>query len=178
MGLIKKKKCKNCRRLFPPDHRNKTRQRYCNRPACKKASKAASQKKWSSKSENRDHFCGPVNVQRVQDWRKANQGYWKRNRSKPVNALQDPLEPQQLENRNNNGHFANIALQDSLTVQPAVIIGLIAQITGSTLQDNIAETFLRMQQLGQDVLSLESNNNGGKYDCKVCDITEPGAQSP
>jgi hypothetical protein len=178
MGLIKKKKCKNCRRLFLPDHRNKNRQKYCNRPECKKASKAASQKKWSSKPENINHFSGPLNVQRVQQWRKVNPGYWKRNRSKPKNALQDPLEPQPDENISNSSHFANIALQDSLAVQPAVIIGLIAQITGSALQENIAETLLRMQQLGQDVLSYEPNSNGGKYDCKACNITEPGAQSP
>jgi hypothetical protein len=178
MGLIKKKRCRNCRRIFIPDYRNRDRQKYCDKPECKKASKTTSQKKWLSKPDNIDYFHGPENVQRVQEWRKANPGYWKRNHSKPSNALQEPLELQPTENNNNNSSFANIALQDSLVVQPAVIIGLIAQITGSVLQDNIAETLQRMQQLGQDVLSLEPNNSGGKYDCKVCNSTEPGAQSP
>ncbi len=178
MGRIKRKKCKNCGRLFPPDHRNKGRQKYCDKPECKKASKAASQKTWLNKTENKNYFRGPAHVQRVQEWRKSNPGYWRQNRSNLKIALQDPLEPQPIENKSNNSHFANIALQDSLAVQPAVIIGLIAQITGSTLQDNIAETLQRMQQLGQDVLSCKPNNNGGKYDSKVCDIAESSAQSP
>ncbi len=178
MGLIKKRKCRNCGKLFMPDYRNRNRQKYCDKPECKKASKAASQEKWLRKPENKNYFRGPAHVQRVQEWREVNPGYSKRDRSKPKNMLQDPCEPQPSVNINNSSHFANIALQDFLTVQPTVIIGLIAQITGSTLQDNIAETLHRMQQLGQDVLSLEPNNNGGKYDCKVCNFTEPGAQSP
>ncbi len=178
MGLIKKKRCKNCGKLFIPDYRNRERQKYCNKPECKRASKAASQEKWLSKPENKNYFRGPEQVQRVQDWRQENPGYSKRNRPKSKNTLQDPLGTQIAENMNNNSHFANIALQDSLNVQPAVIIGLIAKITGSTLQDNIAETLLHMQQLGQDVLSCKPYNNGGKYDCKECTITEPGAQSP
>ena len=109
----------------------------------------------------------------------ANPGYWKRNRSNLEKPLQDSCEPQQTENKNNNSHFTNNALQDSLAVQHAVIIGIIAQITGSALQENIEETLRHMQQLGQDVLSCNPNSNGGNnYDCKVCHFTEPGAQSP
>jgi hypothetical protein len=179
MGLIKKIKCRNCSKLFIPDYRNRERQKYCNKPECKKASKAASQKKWLSKPENKDYFRGPEHVQRVQDWREAKSGYSKRNRSKSEKTLQDSLTPQYAENKRNNNHFTKFALQDSLNVQPAVIIGLIAQITGSTLQENIAETLLRMQQLGQDVLSCKPYNKGGKnYDFKVCNSAEPGAQSP
>ncbi len=178
MGLIKKKKCRNCRRLFMPDYRNRERQKYCNKPECKRDSKAASQEKWLSKPENKNYFRGAEHVQRVQDWRQANPGYSKRNRPKSKNTLQDSLKPQVVENKTNNNHFTNIALQDSLAVQPAVIIGLIAQITGSTLQDNIAETLLHMQQLGQDVLACKPYNKGGKYDCKECSITESGTQGP
>ena len=178
MGLIKKKRCKNCRGLFSPDHRNRSRQKYCRKPACRQASKTASQKKWLSKPENQNHFQGHVNVHRVQEWRKANPGYWRRNREKPDHALQEPLEPQQTENNKNNGHFANSALQDFLNLQPAVFIGLISQITGSALQDDIEITLRHMQQLGQDVLSCQINPKGGNYDCKACHFTEPVAESP
>jgi hypothetical protein len=37
-----------------------------------------SQKRWLQKPENQDYFRGSQNVQRVQRWRKANPGYWRR----------------------------------------------------------------------------------------------------
>lgn len=178
MGLIKKKRCKHCKRLFFPDHRNRSRQKYCDRPECRQASKTASQKKWLSKPENQDHFRGHVNVERVREWRKANPGYWRRKRKKPDHALQEPLELQPAESNINNGHFTNTALQDFLTLQPAVFIGLISQITGSALQDDIETTLRHMQQLGQDVLSCQINPKGGNYDCKACHFTGPVAESP
>ena len=122
MGAIKKKKCRNCKCLFIPDHRNRNRQNYCGKPECRKASKKASQEKWLQKPENKDHFKGPVNVQRVRDWRERNPGYWKRNRKKETIALQDPLNEQPTDNNINNGHFTHVALQDLLNAQPAVII--------------------------------------------------------
>ena len=89
MGMIKKKKCRNCKYLFVPDPRNQNRQEYCDKTECLKASKAASQKKWLTKPENKDYFTGPDNVKRVQEWRKKNPDYWKRSK-KPV-ALQDDI---------------------------------------------------------------------------------------
>lgn len=77
MGMIKKR-CRNCRKLFIPDHRNRDRQKYCERAECSKASKAASQRKWLNKPENKDYFRGKLNVQRVQRWRKQNPEYWKK----------------------------------------------------------------------------------------------------
>ena len=38
-------------------------------------------------------------------------------------------------------------------MQPAVVIGLIAQFTGYALQDDIAMAARRMQQLGNDILN-------------------------
>ena len=51
------------------------RQLYCIKTSCRKASKVASQVKWLAKPENVDHWKGAENVQRVQEWRKANPGY-------------------------------------------------------------------------------------------------------
>jgi hypothetical protein len=154
--------------LFEPDPRNWNRQRYCAKPACRKASKALSQKKWQEKPENLDYFKGPDHVKRVQDWRRRNPGYWKRPSSKEV-ALQDPLNLQPAENNIKNHEselLSNSALQDLLTVQPTVIIGLIANFIGSALQDDIAETLQRMQQSGQDILYRQPRTKGGKSDCK------------
>ncbi len=179
MGPIKKKRCRNpnCRRLYRPDYRNRDRQKYCDRPACKKVSKTASQKKWRNKPENKNHFCGKENVQRVQEWRKVNPGYSKR-KAKSEKTLRDSCERQIAENKGNCSCFTKTALQDICEIQPTVIIGLIAQITGTTLQDYIAETLLRMQQLGKDVLSCEPNIKGGNiYDCKTCNNSQPCTKS-
>lgn len=164
MGKIKKKKCRNCKYLFVPDPRNQNRQEYCDKTECRKASKAASQKKWLTKPENKDYFTGPDNVKRVQEWRKKNPDYWKRSK-KPV-ALQDSLTVQPTENIRYNDQVGKSALQDLLERQPPVIIGLISNFIGSALQDDIALTLLRMQQSGLDILCLQPKTKGGKSDCK------------
>jgi hypothetical protein len=83
-----KKKCRYCKRLFLPDARNAKHQEFCRQPACRKASKSASQRKWLQKPQNRDYFRGPVNVQRVQQWRKAHPGYWRPKPKITAGALQ------------------------------------------------------------------------------------------
>ena len=115
MGMIKKKRCRNCRRLFIPDHRNRDRQKYCKTAICRKASKSASQEKWLNKPENNNYFRGALNVQRVQEWRRQNPGYWKPKDSNKAIALQEPLTPQTSENNKDNSDFTNNALQDLLT---------------------------------------------------------------
>jgi hypothetical protein len=140
------------------------------------ASKAASQKKWLMKPENKDHFRGPVNVQRVQEWRKQNPGYWKKSSNKKI-ALQDPLTAQHPGNNKDKYQFAAIALQDLLKIQQPVLIGLISNFIGSALQEDIAETLLRMQQSGQDILYCQPKEKGGKRDDQIPDLTQKGAQS-
>ena len=46
-----------------------------------------------------------------------------------------------------------LGLQDALRLQGPVLIGLIAHLSDSTLQDDIAQTSRRLLQLGQDILS-------------------------
>jgi hypothetical protein len=151
MSGITRIKCPHCHELFPPDARNATRQRYCSKPACQKQSKAESQRRWSQKEENRDYFRGAEHVLRVQRWRSAHPGYWRRAKRSPV-ALQDPLIEQVPVTNQNNAEPGTAALQDALIMQPAVMVGLIAQLTGYALQDDIARAARRMQQLGNDIL--------------------------
>jgi hypothetical protein len=162
MPWIKRKKCRHCHRLFIPDPRNKDRQNYCGQPECRKASHVDSQRRWLQKPENRDYFRGPEHVGRVQRWRAQHPGYW---RCKPRNrcdALQDPLIAQPVENNTDKVDFAQSALQDLLTSQPSVIIGLVAQLTGCALQDDIVMAVRRMQQFGDDI--LHPPNRGGCHD--------------
>jgi len=140
MTRIKRKKCYNCKDLFIPDPRNAKRQKYCHKPECREASKAASQKRWLAKPENQDYFRGPENVKRVQQWREANPGYW---RTKPKNQ-QD-------------------ALQDLLIAQPPVLLGLISNFTGNALQDDMVMTFQHLQKLGQDIVTNLTHSKGGHY---------------
>jgi hypothetical protein len=137
--------------LFTPDARNATRQRYCSKPVCRKQSKAVSQQRWLQKPENRNYFRGAEHVQRVQRWRAAHPGYWRRAQRSPV-ALQDSLITQVAVNAANCHPTPKDALQDLLILQPAVMVGLIAQLTGCALQDDIARAARRMQQLGNDIL--------------------------
>lgn len=174
MGKQKKKKCNNCKCLFIPDHRNCARQKYCKAPDCRKVSKAFSQLKWLQKPENKNYFKSPENTQRVQEWRKNNPGYWKRSVSKRQTALQDRLNSQVTENNEDNSNFASDALQDFLSVQPTVIIGLISNFIGSSLQDDIAKTLLLMQQSGQDILYCQPKAEGENHDCKNPYFTRAG----
>jgi hypothetical protein len=173
MRAVKRNKCRNCGELFVPDARNRGRQKYCFKPECRKASKAASQRQWLNKPENQDYFRCPDNVRRVQQWRKDNPGYRQRQKRNRTLVLQDSLNVQHVENTENN--YQN-ALQDVLIMQPSVLIGLIANFTGIALQDDMVETLLRLRQLGRDILN-RSPDKGGKYDCQNPDFTKAGAQS-
>ena len=89
MKPYRKRKCLHCRELFRPDPRNLRHQRYCSKLACRQASKAASQRRWLGKAQNRNYFRGAINGQRVRAWRAAHPGYWKRTGPQSGIALQD-----------------------------------------------------------------------------------------
>jgi hypothetical protein len=147
--------------LFLPDRRNRGRQQYCRKTGCRKAGKAASQKRWLSKPENQNYFRGSDSVQRVQRWRQGHPGYWRRKQRPAGNTLQDPLPAQPTENYVDIIKSPKSALQDLLIEQPFVLIGLIANFTGTALQDDIAMTVDRLQQLGRDIVSTPTT--GGRH---------------
>lgn len=165
MARSRRRKCKHCRKLFTPDHRNRSKQRFCSRPECRIASKAASQKKWLKKAENKTYHCGPDNVHRVQQWRKNNPGYWKKQKIKSE-PLQDHLSDNSEEKHEDKPKLTKTPLQDLLTHYPTVIVGLLAHFSGSPLQDDIVETGLRLQQLGRDILTEPLTKDGGHHDSR------------
>jgi hypothetical protein len=57
------------------------------------------------------------------------------------------------ENNDDRCDLIEHALQDALMIQPAVFIGLISKLTGYALQEDIARTTRRLQQLGNDILN-------------------------
>lgn len=147
-----KRKCLCCNDFFVPDPRNHRHQHYCFKPTCRHASKMASQRRWLSSSKGSGYFGDPLHVARVQDWRKAHPGYSKRDSSRHPQPLQDFIPVQGIENTAVNDILIQNALQDISFLQPALFIGLIASLTGSTLQDDIAQTTRRFIDSGRDIL--------------------------
>jgi len=155
MGCGDRRKCKCCVKLFRPDPRNRRHQCYCSAPACRAASKAASQARWLAKPENQSYFHGPVNVARVRAWRSRHPGYWRKGRGVGI-ALQDVSMAQPLGPPIETANLVRSPLQEVLTAQPAVLIGLIAHIVGTPLQDDIVRTTDRLLRLGQDILATSA----------------------
>jgi hypothetical protein len=151
--------CLFCGTFFRADPRNAKHQKYCSEPGCRNASKAASRRAWLAKAENQDYFRGPENGARVQLWRAAHPGYWRRpggQRGKAQEvplALQDLCLTQAVEIAEDSQSVPQPALQDLWRDQPPVLIGFIAQFTGSTLQDDIVRSTRRLVELGQDILA-------------------------
>ena len=149
-------KCLRCAEFFVPDARNRARQRYCVKPDCRAASKAASQRAWRQKPENAEYFRGCDNVARVQAWRQAHPGYWRRKGPKGSLALQEISNPQPADNPPPTAQDDGVALQDLLRAQSPVLVGLIAQLTGSALQEDIAAMTRRLHSRGRAVLGLDA----------------------
>jgi hypothetical protein len=84
-----RRKCQHCKEFYLPDRRNLHHQRYCSEVACRRQSKAESQRRWAQKPDNQNYFSGPQNSQRVKEWRKRNPGYWRKKSPPPQEPLQD-----------------------------------------------------------------------------------------
>jgi len=148
-------KCRHCGEFFQPDARNRGRQHHCRKVPCRKARKAASQRAWLQKDGNEDYFRGAANVARVRAWRQANPGYAKRGRRRRGEALQDALSVQAAGTPTPAKQDATVALQDLLNAQPPVVVGLVAHLTGMTLQDDIAAMMRTLHSRGRAVLGID-----------------------
>ena len=148
-----KRKCLHCAEFYLPDRRNLHQQRYCSKAACRKQSKAESQRRWLEKPENENHFRGPENSQRVTEWRIRNPGYWRKRKLAAKRPLQDLCSSQVAYNEEVVEKASRRALQDLLLTEAAVIVGLISTMTGDALQDDIATTVRALRRRGQDILS-------------------------
>ena len=153
--------CLHCSRLFVPDYRHRRDQFYCGKPACKRARQAASLRRWREHPENQDYWRGRWNVERVQEWRVKHPGYSKRGKRKQKEgrggALQNAMKSAQVtdDKRDNGGSAGACVTKRVLTelkTQDPVLVGLIAQLTGDTLQNAIHETTARLYERGQAVM--------------------------
>ena len=136
-----------------PNRRNWWHQKYCAKPECRKASKAQSQRRWLSKPENRDAFCGSANVERVRQWRAKNPGYWKRPAKAP-GTLQELVPAQVVDNKELTETTSPSPLQDFVATQDPLVLGLISHLVDSPLQEVVEQAALRLLQKGQTILNM------------------------
>jgi hypothetical protein len=124
MKCSARRKCQHCKEFYLPDRRNLHHRRYCAEPACRRQSKAESQRRWVQKPENQNYFSGSQNSQRVKEWRKRNPGYWRKKSPPPQEPLQDLCKTQAAEDEEVKRIEISDTLQDVLVMQPAVMVGL------------------------------------------------------
>jgi hypothetical protein len=84
--------------------------------------------------------------------------------ARPPHALQDDLASQAPQTQQLEAGLMPHALQEVFFMQPTVVVGLIAHLTGLTLQEDIAATARRLQQLGHDILHRLPSHLGGYQD--------------
>lgn len=149
-------KCRCCRKFFRPDYRNEHHQHYCPAAACRQASKVASQRRWRQTKFGRGYFRGEEEVRRVQEWRRAHPGYWKKQKSRSEKGQGPGAEPVNPEQTSRNVPSSDLrTLQDFCLAQDPAFVGLISMVTGSTLQEDIALTTRKLLLRGQDILGLK-----------------------
>ncbi|MGH9435540.1 MAG: hypothetical protein ACRD06_06040 [Terriglobia bacterium] len=153
-----RRKCLHCESFFVPDVRNRGHQRRCGKVECRRASKQASQRRWRARPENAGYFRGADAVARVQAWRRANPGYWKRSKRKGATALQDLLIVQVPGLSPDVKQDGRGALQDHWQMQAPVVIGLIAHLTGTALQEDIASMTGRLIAKGQALMGRKTSD--------------------
>ena len=150
-----RRKCRCCCKLFLLDARTTDRQHYCSKPACRQASKAASQRRWLSKAGNGDYFRGADQVRRVQQWRQSHPGYWK-----GQSRSSESTQPVGYQRADADQSSCNVprglpgTLQDYCLAQDPAFVGLISMVTGSTLQEDIATTARQLLLRGRNILGF------------------------
>lgn len=172
-------KCRHCGKPFSPDYRNRYHQNYCPDAHCRRVSKTASQRLWLRQVENRDHFRGPEQTLRVQQWRKSNPGYWKKKSTIPRRSQAAELQPDERAQKSCNtpDGFAG-PLQDVCLAQNPLFVGLLSVISGSTLQEDIVATMSELVIHGRKILGLKSSDKCDLNRCPEHDSqTRPTAEA-
>ena len=149
-------KCLCCQELFRPDRRNTHHQKFCTKPECRKESKRQSQARWVARPENQNHFRDGSHVERVRRWREKHPGYWKKTPRERSRTLQDLCRPQPPDNQPTKpGTLSDISartLQDLCRDQVPLVVGLVSQLVGSPLQEDIASYLRIVIAKGHDLL--------------------------
>ncbi len=143
--------CHHCGVGFVPKPHNHKKQHYCGATECQAVSKRVSQARWRKK--NPDHHCGPAGVQRVQEWRAKNPGYW---RSKKAPLEKPPLQKdcisQDVDEQSDNDIFEETAFRENCISQLPIILGLMSILSGFTLQEDIDRFVRELHKKGRQIV--------------------------
>ena len=144
---VAQRSCCICHNLFIPNKFSGNRQVVCSREPCRKAVKKQRQADWFSR--NPDYFSGPENVERVRQWRqkKAQERAAVPTEQKPP----DPPSTQKAESCNTPEPTKGV-LQVSARPTEPVIMGLLAFLSGSMLQDEVHNLYSQCSRRGGELL--------------------------
>jgi hypothetical protein len=156
MGTEGLRKCCHCEVWFRPHPRIAAHQRHCLAPPCRAASKCSSQRKWQRK--NPGYFHGEAYVRKVQAWRQAHPGYWRRGAGPgEAPALQDVIPTQTVGEesvdalRNRLCQEISLPLQEIVLAQGHALVGLASMISGEALQESLGQVLSACYERGQRI---------------------------
>jgi hypothetical protein len=157
-GTPERRICRNSHKPFVPDWRNRHRQWFCQKPECRKASKASSHASWLK--DNLDYFHGNEHAERIQGWREANPERVRTLRARAKKArlikaqraeTQAPSVAQSQPSEQPQGSSLDpgVVLQDSIMRNP-LMLGLIGRVCGCVLQDDFEKAISQLLSEGAD----------------------------
>lgn len=139
---ITHRNCAHCGHRFLIDPRVRRHHRFCGRPACIKESRRVAQQKYLRKERCRQ-TPDKVDTIRVQEWRAAHPGYWRRKLRIGCYEVRGKLAYVVRE----------FALQDMIDTHFSLVVGLVSYLAKTALQDTIASEIRRLMLLGHDVIT-------------------------
>lgn len=144
---VAQRPCCICHNSFIPNKFAGNRHVVCSRERCRKAAKKQRQADWFSR--NPDFFSGPENVERVRQWRRK-----KARERATVPTEQKPPDPSSTQKAKscNTPEPKNDVLQDSARPAEPVIMGLLALLSGSMLQDEVHNLYSQCSRRGSELL--------------------------
>jgi len=150
------RRCKGCKQLFFPDPRTWQRQTFCGKAECQEARMRKNRREWLARPDNEHYWRdNQKSKDRVREWRKRNPGYWKRTRRTSEGTLQEEIEPKKIGRKRGRGAFGRPPLPEERRRDDILIMGIIAEITGSTLPEDIARTYRRIVAKGREILCTQ-----------------------
>lgn len=162
-----RRKCNHCKEFFIAEARNRHHQRYCPKPACRRASKAASQRRWENRPENCDYNRSAEKAKKVRAWQAANPGYWKKRRKRST-VLPEVLAREGAPQQEVTVQDGEPVLPDLWHGQSPLVVGLIAQMTGYVLPEDIAGVAHQLVVRGQALM-------GRNYEDRKTNLKSPAA---
>jgi len=143
----KTRKCACCGGVFVVEPRLGKRHRFCALPACRRAGHARARARWLKQNGGKAYHRGRASIERVQDWRRAHPRYWRRGRkSNSANAMRSLIAKAVA------AAIGNDALQETIDMPLALVVGLVSRITKSTLHETIAKEVGRLMLRGHEIL--------------------------